>query len=264
MSRPPGEVFPQTLRTWIGEQLEAAPDRDALHAYLMRVYAPALLVYLKGWRTPPGRGEDELSSVISSFFVSRLSRADFLPAWQRSGRPLRAWLMAGLKFHIQEQRRRDRTDARFGLGGNADHGLDASPPEPEIDGAAIDLEFLQQAVREALAEARRAATSAGLDTHWRLFERYRLENADIRGLVAELTPAEQAAALADLEAGPHAPPVPQDARRESAALEARVRVMIRTAQRHFARCLREVIASDIGDPRRVDEVLEDLIAIASR
>lgn len=40
MAAPQAEVFPKTLCAWIGQQLEAAPDRDALHAYLMRVCPP--------------------------------------------------------------------------------------------------------------------------------------------------------------------------------------------------------------------------------
>ena len=61
-------------------------------------YAGPLAVFVRG-SSLARLGEP--AEIVNGFFASRLSDAEFLRAWDRSGMRLRRWLMNGILFYGQ-------------------------------------------------------------------------------------------------------------------------------------------------------------------
>ena len=197
MSSPNGrrnEAFPDTLRTWLGEQLGG--DHRGLQSareHIMRVYGQPLAVYIKG---SSFRTLDDADDLVRGFFADRLSRDDYLNQWKESGRPLRFWLIVGLKHYLlEENRRRNRSKM-------------ASIPEGGVDGDADESDgayfraVAMGVVREAIALTAERCGKAGLEEHWIVFRRKHIGGEGYATIAEDLgiTPG-RAAVMARTAAG---------------------------------------------------------------
>lgn len=217
-----GDVFPQTLQTWIGDQIRrgsaALPD---LNNHLMSTYAWPLRVYYLGTSS---RSLGEPDDVINGFFASRLQQPDFLTKWRASGMRLRRWLMNSFSFYLMELRRQKKRDGKAGELAD-DAALDLAQPDQAIGRAeAVAM------VRQAMVQAEDACMREGLHAHWQMFMRRHLQDA----------------------------PLPELAR-EFGVDAARAAVMCRTACRKFRAKLREVMILDGTPPDDVDRELATLV-----
>jgi len=98
--------FPTTHATWIAAQLSRGEaGRTEVHDHVMRRYAAPLRAYVLGSTL---RTLDDADALVNGFFVSRLSRGDYLGKWQESALPLRRWLVNGLLLHARERLREQR------------------------------------------------------------------------------------------------------------------------------------------------------------
>jgi hypothetical protein len=113
---PPVDHFPSTHATWIDAQLTIIGDagsaaggaREALRRHLWDRYHAPLRAYVHGGSF---RRAGEPDDLVAGFFADRVTADDFLPAWRRSGMPLRRWMMNGMGFYargVVRDRLRDR------------------------------------------------------------------------------------------------------------------------------------------------------------
>ncbi len=212
------DVFPQTMRTWIGDRLrEGGAGRSAINRHLMEVYFHPLKVYFLGTRD---RWLGDADDIVQGFFADRLSRESFVEDWLASGLPLRRWLCNGLCFYLKELRRarmRDGRDAAL----VGERAADSDDPE-----RAMDRAFVAQVVRRALIEAEARCADEGLGEHWMIFERHTIEGRSY-----------------------------QDLERETGIPAARQVVMNRTASKRFREAIRELIARDLPHDDLDGEIL---------
>ena len=217
------EAFPDTVRTWIGEQLDQGTSgQNAVNQHLMAVYAEPLKIYLLGssWRT---MGDpDEL---VQGFFASRLDRSGFLTDWQASGLRLRRWLVNGFLFYMRETWRRHRRDGAASLS-------DAVEPTVEEQTDAFDRAWARSLVHDACDEAASACAASGQQAHWDLFIQHTLMGRS----------------FADLA-------------QEQEVTAAQATVMARTAMHKLRRAVRARIARDGGPEVGVDREIRALLEV---
>lgn len=244
----PRDHFPTTLMTYIRRELRGGSDTADLRRYLMEVYAEPLLIFLQGWRSPLVRSGDELRDIVHGFFVSRLSKPDFMMKWSQSGRPLRAWLMTSIKYYIKELRA-----VRKDAGGEVDP--DEFADENERDAAAaMNRALIPRLVRRAMDQARATAADAGCSEHWNLFELKTIQALDAASLVNLLSAPERRAVVDEC-------PKPVNPGILERRLRARVRIMARTGHRHFVKQFRDVLENETNKPGQVDELIVQFFKI---
>jgi len=216
------DAFPSTASTWLGERLEAGEAGLAeARRHVMSVYARPLRVYLLG---SSFRSLGEPDELVDEFFAEALSNERFLQSWSLSGAPLRRWLMASFKNHLRNEARHRRR-RRFGLRRLVQR-RELSPPEPE---AMFEREVGLAILRDALRRAEQSCAQAGLETHWRLFLRRRVDGLSSARIAIEF-----------------------------GVTERRALVMERTARAKLRSALRESAAWEGASPREIDRELETL------
>lgn len=150
-------VFPQTLRTWISDELgKGERGRATVNNHVMSVYLWPLQVYFLGTSY---RSIGEPSDIVQGFFADRLARPQFFDQWQESGLALRRWLMNAFCFYLKEitPGGRKLTDVDR-------HDVADDAAEGRFLGA-----FVGEIVRTALREAHDACERQGLQDHWAIF-----------------------------------------------------------------------------------------------
>jgi DNA-directed RNA polymerase specialized sigma24 family protein len=184
--------FPTTHATWIAEQLARGADgRAEVHDHIMRRYAAPLRAYVLGSSL---RTLDDADALVNGFFVTRLSRGDYIARWRESSLPLRRWLVNGLLLHARE-RLREQRKASGGCDGCA-CGTGCAP----VDSIALEPSAFEQFERawsrallgDACSLAQRELVAEGDGEAWEVFRRHYLdglEYADI-GLQLRITAAE--------------------------------------------------------------------------
>lgn len=219
VSRESTDHFATTAVTWLEQRLEeGSSGRLAANEHVMRVYADPLRVYVQG---SSFRKLGEPEDLVQGFFADRLGREDFLAKWRASGRPLRFWLIVGLKHFLLETARRERRHSAQEL---AEYDQ-ASSSTSDAD-VRFERSWAQAAVGEALRRADEACMQAGLEEHWKVFHAHHMQGMDYSEIERRFD-------------------VPR----------ARAAVMVRTATRHFKKALRDVV----GWPSATDEQLDQEI-----
>ncbi len=195
--------FPTTERTWIVERVEErieakvegrideAPvchdGASALRRHVMERYAASLRVYAQG---SSFRWLDDADSLVNGFFVSRLSRPEYLAQWIASAMPLRRFLANGLLLFMREQHRaRTRRVKRVGASIDAMFSRGADALAAPIDARAFaqfEREWAREVLGEACAQAQAVLESTGKSLAWRLFERHFLDGATYQEAAREL------------------------------------------------------------------------------
>ncbi|MCI0365896.1 MAG: hypothetical protein L0Y44_00030 [Phycisphaerales bacterium] len=216
------DVFPATLNTWIGGELNrGSSGRLKVNQYLMSTYAWPLRVYYLGTNL---RWLGEPDDVIGGFFASRLAQGEFFGKWQASGIRLRRWLMNSFSYYLMEMRREHRKQR------TAVEAIDEPVTFSGDPNAALDQAAAVAFVRQAMLEAQKVCESDDLGDHWQIFLRHHLEGAP----------------FADLG-------------KEYGVDAARATVMARTATRKFRAALRDVLERDGVAPERIDEEIQMLV-----
>lgn len=218
----PSDVFPATLNTWIGVELDrGSSGRLNVNHYLMSTYAWPLKVYFLGTNS---RWLGEPEDVVNGFFASRLEQKDFLGKWQASGFRLRRWLMNSFSYFLMEERRRHKKQKP------ADHSVEEEVTFSGDPDSAFDRAAAVGFVRQAMTEAEQACQEDRLEDHWRIFIRHHLEGVGF----AELG-------------------------EEYGVDAARATVMARTATRKFRAALHDVLERDGVARERIDEEIQLLV-----
>jgi DNA-directed RNA polymerase specialized sigma24 family protein len=220
------DAFLTTQRTWLGQKLALGEEAvSEVSRHVMEVYREPLRIYFRGMA---GKGRDDADDVVQGFFSDRLSRPDFLPAWQKSGLPLRRWLMNAFCFYMQERRRQEKRDRR-GLG--EDGVPEIADPSPSAD-VAMDRAYAVSLVRLALETTRAECAAAGLGDHWRIFVRHHLEGRPYADLASALGVTPE-----------------------------RASIMARTVRRRFARTLEAFFDREGLDPERAQREIRSLLEV---
>jgi DNA-directed RNA polymerase specialized sigma24 family protein len=184
--------FPTTHATWIAAQLSRGEaGRTEVHDHVMRRYAAPLRAYVLGSTL---RTLDDADALVNGFFVSRLSRGDYLGKWQESALPLRRWLVNGLLLHARERMREMRKSAGGCEGcacGTGCESVDAIGLEPSAF-ESFERAWSRALLGDACSLAQRELVAEGDGDAWEVFRRHYLdglEYADI-GLQLRITAAE--------------------------------------------------------------------------
>ena len=222
------DAFPDTMRTWLGEQLGG--DRAGLQSareHIMRVYSEPLSVYIRG---SSFRTLDDADDLVRGFFADRLSRDLYLQKWKESERPLRFWLIVGLKHYLLEEARRRRRDQHALLpdeSPGADH--DGGSDRAYLRAVAIEV------VREAISRAAQGCQTDGLDDHWMVFRRHQLGGESYARIAEDMK-----------------------------ILPSRASVMARTAATRFRAALLETVGWDGATSTEIEEELRSLMEATGR
>lgn len=219
------DVFPATMSTWIGDQLRAGDEgRSQVNHHIMAVYYTPIRTYFLG---TGDRWLGEPDEIVQGFFADRLDRDRFFADWQRSGMPLRRWLVNAFCFYLKEMRRRRWRDGRAGA-------LVEDPVtfsgDPE---AAVDRAFVVSVVQRALEATADQCISDGLSEHWQIFDAHFCRGRPY-ALICE----------------------------EFGVDRARAAVMARTATRKFRVVLRDLLSRD-GDSDDLDSQIKSLLGTIS-
>lgn len=171
------ERFPETA-TWVHRQLDQGPDGfDQVRKHLMGpVYFEALVAYFRG---SSFRSLGEAREVIAEFYADRLSSDRFLLGWRASDKRLRHWMINGLKFFLQEYRRKQSRLRREIPCDDLEVAGDA-PPE-----ARMDREFALQTVNEAMRRMDEYCRSNDLKLNWKLLVDHECEGVPYEKLALE-------------------------------------------------------------------------------
>jgi len=169
--------FRTTNWTLIDAVRAEGPIADDARQRLAERYWPPVHAYLRS----RGLGESDAADVAQSFFSEViLGRRLFEVADASRGR-LRSLILAALKNHLIDRRRRDdaTTARRNGTVSLEDRtvgvgGVPAAAVDPE---RIFDLEWAQSVLGEALDRCRRHLVAHQRERHWRAFERCVLQPA---------------------------------------------------------------------------------------
>lgn len=188
-SRSRTSVFPRTEYTWIEDRLAAGQTGVAeVRRHLMEMYAKPLSIYIKGSTFRTVGDPDEL---VAGFFASRLSRPSYIDDWRESGRPLRKWIITGLRHFLFEQIKAARKDAALYA---FDERLDA--PQGDDDATrAYERAVARQLVEQALRQTEADLIQDGLELHWRVFWLHMVQGMSYQAMEQQLaiTPSRLAA-----------------------------------------------------------------------
>ncbi|MDG1899977.1 MAG: hypothetical protein P8I74_08950 [Phycisphaerales bacterium] len=220
------DVFPNTMGTWIHDQLRDGDDgRSLVNEHIMSVYAHPLKVYFLGSSL---RSLGEPEDMVAGFFASRLARDGYFDQWRESNMRLRRWLINGFLFFLKEEIRRQKRSGGSSLG--------EDPVTPMIENADADFDraWAQAMVRDAWLEASRSCEADGLEDHWRLFIRHHVDGLPYKEFVGEfdVTPSQAA-------------------------------VMVRTATGRFKQAVRDRIIIDGVRESDVNSEIQRLMEITS-
>jgi DNA-directed RNA polymerase specialized sigma24 family protein len=228
--------FPTTHATWIDARLsEGEAGREALSAHIMTRYAAPLRAYAQASTL---RAIDDADALVNGFFVTRLSRAEYLASWRASGLPLRRWLVNGLLLHARERQRELRRAARDGSDSPCGGCGCATPCEPGLEPSAFE-EFERAWSRALLSDACTVAeqelVAEGDADAWACFRRHNLDGLEYAEIAQQL---------------------------RITAAEARTRA--RRAAYRFERALRRLLADEGVTESDLDDEIAWLLEVSGR
>ena len=173
--------FPSTDRPSLLGRLNQGPEGEAEVASLvMGSYLEPLIRYARSLKNlEPTDAED----LVHEFLTVRIRRPGYFKNWERSGRPLRRWLMNGFLFLMRDQRRtqanRRRIEERLAREPGADVEVD--------DDAFTQFERLWTVnlIRQAIDETSKSCSENGLMEHWEIFRRHHIDGLPFRHIAQQ-------------------------------------------------------------------------------
>ncbi|MDI9403387.1 MAG: hypothetical protein QM516_05895 [Limnohabitans sp.] len=193
-------AFPTTHATWLetiliddrgmsdtqrGDVASAAKDaHNAAKArlHVMERYAAPLEIFVKG-SSLARLGEP--AELVNGFFAARLSDANYLRAWPRSGMRFRRWLMNGMLFYGQGIARDRARAAARGATVSADE-LDlrtSASSDAEMD---FERAWALTVVREATARVEAALLDEGRADEFEIFRRHAIDGQPYAAFAGEV------------------------------------------------------------------------------
>ena len=178
--------FPTTHATWIAAQIARGDaGRAEVHDHVMRRYAGPLRAYVLGSAL---RTLDDADALVNGFFVTRLSRGDYLAKWQESRLPLRRWLVNGLLLHDRERMRELRKNSGGCEGcacGTGCESVDAIGLEPSaFEG--FERAWSRALLGDACALAQRELVAEGDGDAWEVFRHHYLDGLEYADISLQL------------------------------------------------------------------------------
>lgn len=220
MTRKRTDVFPHTQLTWLSSRLEEGDTGlSKARAHVMEVYREPLMIYVKG---SSFRSLGDAEELVSGFFADRLSRADYLAEWLSSGRPLRRWLLVGLKYYLKEQIRAQKR-------GGAALAFDPDDDDMEHPSRVYNEASGRQIVARAMLQTEDNLRERGFGQHWDVFVAHHIHGRSFASLAAEHNIDEKRAA-----------------------------VMSRTAARRFRAVIRELVSWPGASEEQLDSEIREL------
>ena len=214
------DVFPHTQLTWLSSQLDdGVAGLSKAREHVMEVYREPLMIYVKG---SSFRSLGDAEELVQGFFADRLGREDYLAEWLSSGRPLRRWLLVGLKYYLKEQ---IRAKKRGGA------SLEFDPDDDDMDHPSriYNEASGRQIVARAMLQAEEDLRERGFGEHWEVFVAHHIQERSFQSIGAEHKVDEKRAA-----------------------------VMSRTAARRFRAVLRELVSWPGASDEELDSEIRAL------
>lgn len=214
------DVFPHTQLTWLSSQLDEG-DLGLAKAreHVMEVYREPLMIYVKG---SSFRTLGDAEELVSGFFADRLGRTDYLSEWLSSGRPLRRWLLVGLKYYLKEQIRAKKR-------GGSSLAFDPDDDDQDHPSRSYNEASGRQLVARAMIQTEEDLRARGFGEHWEVFVAHHLQER----LFASIG-------------------------EEHGVDEKRAAVMSRTAARRFRAVLRELVTWPGASDEELDSEIRAL------
>jgi DNA-directed RNA polymerase specialized sigma24 family protein len=212
------------MNTWIGRKLDEGPEGLAeLNRHVMEVYREPLMIYFKG---SSYRWMGDAEDFVQGFFADRLHKQNYLAKWRESDLQLRRYLSVGFLFYLKESQRAFLRENRASAL-PAEDQLVSDTGDPQVH---FDRACAQALVAETIRKAEELCLEKQLGEHWRVFLLHWRDGVSYRDLAPNfgVTP-QQAGGMAS------------------------------TGRRYFIRILREVIADQLADSRKVDQELRSLL-----
>jgi len=166
-------------------------EQEAVN-HVMRCYREALLAYLRGSSflrsfADAGLGTAD-EDLVQEFLAERVGREGFLHQWLNSGARFRHWLIASFRNLLLDRRRTDlrRAARRASLPDGLPSPSDGSEAERRFD-----AEVARAVVAQAMRLVQKHARDRGLNDHWEVFRRHRLEGHSRRQIAEEMEDLER-------------------------------------------------------------------------
>lgn len=125
----------------------------------------------------------DADDLVHDFLAVRIRRPDYFGDWEKSGRPLRRWLMNGFLFLMRSQRRqlanRRRIEESLARQSTSDHETDADAF------ARFERLWTVNLIRRAIDETSRSCIDSGLDDHWEVFRRHHIDAVPFRRIAEQ-------------------------------------------------------------------------------
>jgi hypothetical protein len=171
-ARKKGPLFQPTVVSWIGGQLDLGDrGRSDLNRHIWETYYGPLWTLYRKW-VKQARCQDvgTPDDVVTGFFVSRLSRPDYMRKWYDGGRPkgwkLHDYLIHTLRGEYIHERARE-------LKRNGKYVFLPEPPDPmpgPDPGDGIDAIFRDAVVDRTCQLLRRRCCATGRKKDWIVFK----------------------------------------------------------------------------------------------
>lgn len=235
----PRDFFPSTHWSMVGAVQQ--PDEEAAGAALGRLlqrYQGALTLYLARKFLV---SEHDAADLFQGFVADVVLHRRLIHKAKRiEGRQFRSYLIAALHRFVVSCHRRSQTESRKPPGGHVP--LDDAQPEVDLTAipaatAAFDVAWARGVLQQGFDRMKAECGSNGRLQVWQLFEQ-RLLNPILHGA----TPVSYEALVQQF--GWTSP--------------AQAHNLMVTAKRMFVRCLREVVAEYVVEPKDIDKELSEL------
>lgn len=161
---------------------DAAERARAAREHVMQRYAEPLEVFVKG-SSLARLGEPR--ELVHGFFASRLSDAEYLRAWPRSGMRFRRWLMNGMLFYGQGIAR-DRARAQARGSNTPVDALDARAGSVAAAEENFERAWALAVVREATARVEAELAHEGRSDDFDIFRRHAIDGQPYAVFAAEV------------------------------------------------------------------------------
>jgi len=236
----PRRTSPMFETDWDLVSLAGQPGEPGARARerVTRRYWPAIYAYVRASVNDPEEAADLTQGFICDVVLGRrlLERAE-----SGQGR-FRSLLLTSVRNYLVERHRARTAAKRHPAGGSVTSMVGSE--FPDVDGRAPELAYQREwaatIVRRVLRELEERCRRDGLDAHWAVFER-RVARPILHG----------------------DGPAPYELLLDRLGLADRAQAanMMITVKRRFATMLRDEVAATMDDPERVDEELEDMLAL---
>lgn len=146
----------------------------------MALYLKPLTKYARAINNiDPTDAED----LVHEFLTVQIRRPDYFSDWEKSGRPLRRWLMNGFLFLMRSHRRRQANRRRIEEGLARQSASDTETDEDAF--ARFERLWTVNLIRRAIDETSRSCIESGLHEHWEVFRRHHIDALPFRHIAEQ-------------------------------------------------------------------------------